>query len=124
MTTPIDVDMDKECGRCHEKGACKNGLCMKCIADSLKKNKAIGWLTMQKAKVEICNMLDEYHKEIDEAYVKADGDLNIPLGLKMAGTRMAGDVELTVSINFVESRIKHAVKLVVNEKQMSIPGVE
>lgn len=37
---------------------------------------------------------------------------------------MAGDVELTVSINFVESRVRHAVKLIVNEKQLTIPGVK
>ena len=123
MTTPIDVDMDKECGRCHKKGACKNGLCLSCVTDSLKRNKAIGWLTMFKAKQEIFNMLDEYHKEIDEAYVKADGELTVALGLKMSGTRLAGDIEITASINFVESRIKHSVKFVVNEKQMQIPGV-
>jgi len=121
----LEIDMDKECTRCNTAGVGKGGLCLQCVSELLKKAQfdAIGTLTLQKAKAEICNMIDEYHKEIDEAYVKADGELTVALGLKMAGTRMAGEVELIVSINFVESRIKHAVKILVNEKQIKIPGV-
>ena len=120
----LEIDMYKACLNCHEMGATESGQCIKCITASLKTDKVIGYLTLQKAKAELCAMIDEYHDEIDKAYIKADGDLTVALGLKMAGTRMAGEVELTVSINFVESRIKHAVKLTINEKQMKIPGVK
>ncbi len=119
----LDVHMDKECINCHKMGATDCGQCLKCLAKEFSKSMTIGFLTIQKAKAELCAMLDEYHHEIDKAYVKADGDLTVALGLKMAGTRMAGDVELTVSINFVESRIKHSIKLVVNEVQMGLPLV-
>lgn len=121
----LEIDMDKECERCHEMGATPSGLCLECIAEGLKKAKyqAIGILTIQKAKSEICAMLDEYHEEIDKAYVKAERDLAVALSVKLTPMRLAGEIELVVGINFVESRIKHAVKLVVNEKQMKIPGV-
>ncbi len=119
----LEINMDKTCLGCHKKGATESGQCLECITKALKTDKVIGFLAIQKAKAELCAMIDEYHKEIDEAYVKADGDLTVALGLKMAGTRVAGDVELTVSINFVESRIKHSVKLVVNEVQMGLPLV-
>jgi len=119
----LEINMDENCINCHEPGATESGQCIKCLAASLKSDKVIGLLTIQKAKAELCAMIDEYHHEIDKAYVKADGDLTVALGLKMAGTRMAGEVKLTVSINFVESRIKHAVELVVSENQMGLPGV-
>lgn len=118
----VKVDLEKECEKCGEAGATQAGMCLKCIA-KLFKGQAIGFVTIQQAKTELCELLDGFHKEIDEAYVKADGDLTVSLGVKMAGTRMAGEIELTVSINFVESRIKHAVRVKVNEKQMSLPGI-
>jgi len=119
----LEIDMNTKCSICSENGVTKSGLCLKCVAKKLK-GQAIGYSIIRQAQTELCYMLEEYQKEIDEAYIKADGDLTIALGLKMAGTRMAGEVELTVSINFVESRIKHAVKVTVNENQMQLPGME
>ncbi len=119
----VKVDLEKECEKCGEAGATQAGICLKCIA-KLFKGQAIGFVTIQQAKTELCALLDEYHKEIDESYLKADGDLTISLGLKLTGTRMAGEIELTVTISFVESRIKRTVKIKVNEKQMTLPGVK
>ena len=120
----LEVHMDKECINCHKMGATDCGQCLECLAKEFGKNMTIGFLTIQKAKAELCAMLDEYHHEIDKAYVKADGELVVDLKVKMKGTRMAGEVEMVVSIGFIESRIKHAVKLVINEVQMGIPGVK
>lgn len=75
----LEIDLDKECARCGEKGVTKSGKCVKCVSYALTAGKVIGFFTMVKAKTELCNMLDEYHKEIDEAYVKADGDLTVAL---------------------------------------------
>jgi hypothetical protein len=36
-TVVIHVDLDKKCMRCGKEGATQNGLCMKCIADGIKR---------------------------------------------------------------------------------------
>jgi len=36
-TVVIHVDLDKKCTRCGKGGATQNGLCMKCIADGIKR---------------------------------------------------------------------------------------
>lgn len=119
----INVDLGKECARCSEKGATRSGLCLKCLADTMV-NRTIGFKVIQQAQAEICAMLVEHAKEVDEAYVKADNDLTVALSLKLSPTRIAGEVELTVGINFVESRVKHAVKVIVDSKQRKLPGFE
>ena len=111
----IDIDMDKECGRCSEKGATRSGLCLKCVAEALK-NRTINFNVINQAQAEICAMFFEYAKEIDGAYIKADNDLTVALSLKLSPTRIANEVELIVGINFVESRIKHAIKVIVDAK--------
>jgi len=117
----LNIDMDKECARCSEKGATRSGLCLKCVADSYV-NRTIGFKVIQQAQAEISAMIEEYAEEIDKAYLKADNDLTVAFSLKLSPTRIAGEVELTVGINFVESRIKHAVKVVVDSKQRKLPG--
>lgn len=119
----VDIDMDKECARCSEKGATKSGLCLNCLAETMV-NRTISYKVIQQAQAEICAMLEEYAKEIDEAYIKADNDLTVAMSLKLSPTRIAGEVELIVGINFVESRVKHAIKVVVDSKQRPLPGFE
>lgn len=36
MNTVINIDMDKNCSRCGQPGACQNGLCLKCVGERLK----------------------------------------------------------------------------------------
>ena len=119
----VDIDLGKECNRCNEKGATKSGLCLKCLAETMV-NRTISYKVIRQAQAEISAMMEEYSKEIDEAYIKADNDLTVALSLKLSPTRIAGEIELIVGINFVESRIKHAVKVVVDSKQRKIPGFE
>lgn len=38
-TKTLEIDMDKECSQCGEKGVGEAGLCLKCIADKLKNEK-------------------------------------------------------------------------------------
>ena len=118
----LEIDMEKSCTACGRPGATKSGFCLPC-ATALK-GRAIGFFTLTRAKTELCALIDEAAKEIDEAYIKAEGDLTVALSLKLAGTRMAGEIETVATINFVEGRFKRAVKFVVNEKQMDLPGVE
>ena len=116
----LNIDTDKECSRCSEKGCItKSGLCVQCLSESLK-NRTINYNVIQQAQAEISAMLEEYSKEIDKAYVKAGNDLTVDFKLKLSPTRIAGEVELTVGINFVESRIKHLVKVVVDSKQQPL----
>lgn len=119
----IDIDLDKECNRCSEKGATKSGLCLKCLAETMV-NRTISYKVIRQAQAEIYAMLEEYAKEIDKAYIKAGDELTVDFKLKLSPTRIAGEVELIVGINFVESRIKHAVKVVVDSKQRKLPGFE
>ena len=126
-TPTIDIDMDKPCSACGEMGVTKSGLCIKCVTASLSAFKgrgAIGFLTLTSAKTEICALIDDAAKEIDEAYIKADGDLTVDLKLKLTGTKMAGEIKVVTSINFVESRFKRANEVMVNEKQMDLPGMK
>ena len=117
----LEIDMDKECSRCGDMGAAPNGLCLTCVA-SVFVGRTIGYNVIQQAKAEICAMIDEYADEIDKAYIKASNELAVSLGLKLSPTRIAGEVELVASINFVESRIKHAVKVTISERQRKLPG--
>ena len=33
----IEINLDKKCKRCGEKGATKNGLCLKCVTKALER---------------------------------------------------------------------------------------
>ena len=119
----LEIDMDKECERCGEKGTTKRGICLKCVADSIKKNQAIGYAVLQRAKAELCAMLDEYAEEIDKAYIQADNELTISLSVKLSPTKLAGEIAMVVGIKFTESKIDHKIKVIVNERQMSLQGM-
>ena len=117
----INIDMDKGCARCSEKGATKSGLCLKCVADSCV-NRTIGFKVIQQAQAEICAMIEEFAEDIDKAYIKADNDLTVPFTVQFKPTRIAGEIELIVGTNFVKDRIKHKIKVVVDSKQKKLPG--
>lgn len=121
----IEIDMDKECGRCSEKGAAPNGLCLKCVTERLKRgprHKAIHAEPMQKVKAEICAMFDEYHDEIDETFVNRDYDFRIPFFVRFFTKE--GKVKIEAGFDFYSGlRHKHSVEVVIDEKQMKIPGV-
>lgn len=97
-TPTLEIDMDKECG-------------------------AIGYAVLQQAKAELCAMLDKYAEEIDKAYIQAKNELTISLGVKLLPTKLAGEIAMVVGIKFIESKIDHKVKVIVNEKQMSLQGM-
>lgn len=120
-----DFDTDKKCSVCGRFGTNKDGLCLACVVLKGKHfwGRVIGFYTLIRAKTEICALIDGAAKEIDMAYIKAEGDLTVALSLKLAGTKMAGEVETIATINFVEGRFKRAVRFVVNEKQMDLPGM-
>lgn len=121
-TYHLKIDQNKECRKCHEKGVTPSGFCLDCITKMFKE-RTIGFVTIQQAKAELCALVDQYADEMDKAYVKASGELKVALGLTLVGTKMAGEVKLTASINFVESRIKDSTEVLVHEKQLGLPGV-
>ena len=117
----VDIDMDKECNRCSEKGATKSGLCLKCLAETMA-NRTISDKVIRQAQAEICAMMEEYAEDINKAYLKADNDLTVPFTVQFKPTRIAGEIELIVGTNFVKDRVKHKIKVVVDSKQRKIPG--
>jgi len=123
----LNIDMDKECARCPEKGVTKSGLCLKCVADNLIKSyegRTIGFNVIQQAQAEICAMLEEFAEDIDKAYIQADYELSVPFTVSFKPTRIAGEIELIVGTNFVKDRVKHKIKVVVDSKQRNLPGFE
>ena len=45
-TKTIEIDIDKECSQCGEKGVGESGLCLKCVAAELKKETSIELIKM------------------------------------------------------------------------------
>lgn len=119
----VDIDMDKECNRCSEKGATRSGLCLKCITETMA-NRTISYKVIRQAQAEICAMLEEFAEDIDKAYIQADNDLTVPFTVQFKPTRIAGEIELIVGTNFVKDRVKHKIKVVVDSKQRKLPGFE
>ena len=119
----VDINMDKECKRCSEKGATKSGLCLKCLAETMV-NRTISYKVILQAQAEISAMLEEFAEDIDKAYLQADNDLTVPFTVQFKPTRIAGEIELIVSTNFVKDRVKHKIKVIVDSKQRKLPGFE
>ena len=117
----MDIDLDKECWQCSEKGVTKSGLCLKCLAETMA-NRTISYKVIRQAQAEICAMLEEFAEDIDKAYKKADNDLTVPFTVQFKSTRIAGEIELIVGTNFVKDRVKHKIKVVVDSKQRKLPG--
>jgi len=122
-TYHLKIDQDKNCKKCGELGATPSGICLGCAA-KLFKEKTIGFVTIQQMKAEACHKIDEYAKEIDEAYVKADGEATVKVTSALSGTKMAGQVELKTTIAFVKDRINDSSKILVHESQLGLPGIE
>lgn len=117
----LNIDMDKECVRCSEKGTTKSGLCLKCLAETMA-NRTISYKVIRQAQAEICAMLEEFADDIDKAYLKANNELSVPFTVAFKPTRIAGEIELIVGTNFVKDRVKHKIKVVVDSKQRKLPG--
>jgi len=75
---------------------------------------------IDKAKAELSGLLDNYAVQICKAYVQNDDELTVSLSLKFSPGDAANSIELEVKINFVESKVKDSVKVLVNEKQIGL----
>jgi len=80
----------------------------------------IGFQSLDKAKTELNAMIDEYAEEINKAYLQNDNELTVSLSVKFSPGKAAGDIVMKAGITFVESKIKHSVELLVNERQLSL----
>jgi len=123
----IKIDMDAVCKKCGKKGAYENGLCMSCSIKPLKQalHRELSKMTMDielidRAKAELSGLLDNYAVQICKAYVQNDDELTVSLSLKFSPGDAANSIELEVKINFVESKVKDSVKVLVNEKQIGL----
>ena len=77
-----------------------------------------------KIKREIEGMIDtlltKNLEKINQAYLEADDSLSISFPVKLNPGKPGTGVEVEVTINFVESRVKETMKTTVNEKQIDM----
>lgn len=70
----------------------------------------------------IGSIIEMYAKQIEGAYRKNDGTLNIGLGLKLSPAD-GEDVKVEASITFTENKVKDSIEFTVCE-QPDLPGME
>lgn len=131
----IEINMDRPCIQCGKPGACKrrdgsDGLCLECttkvvtgittIFKGKVKDMDISDKMIKQAEAEISNLLEEHIAEINEAYIKAENELTISLGLKFVPGKGAGEIKMTTSIASADSKIKESntVTFDINQKQL------
>ena len=72
-------------------------------------------------KAIISGLLDDYQTEIEVAFEKM-GELSISLPVKIKDGPKGNEV--IVGISFFTGKIKEDVKIVVDEKQLNLPGID
>lgn len=129
----IEINMDRPCIQCGKPGACKrrdgsDGICLECAAKiatgitTIFKGKVkkmdINDKMLKQAEAEISNLLDKHIEHINKAYLDTENELTISLGLKFGSGKGAGEIKMTTSITFVESKIKESntVTFDINQK--------
>ena len=65
-------------------------------------------------------LVKDYQKEIEAAYLRADGGLTIGFQLKIDPAKYGSGIDLEMAINFVAERIKDKTTSSINEKQMEL----
>ena len=123
----LEINEDVKCKMCGKGGAVKTeksdkfGLCLTCVNKQIfnigRFVLTIGAKTIEKAKEEIGGLLDTYHESINKAYLQCDNDLTVSLSIKLQPGRPANSVAMTVTISYVESKVKAGSKILIEEKQ-------
>ena len=65
-------------------------------------------------------LLTMHQSELDSAYLKAEGALNVSLGLKFKPNETEGGVDVDASISFYTEKVKDSIMRTVDDKR---PGL-
>ena len=63
-------------------------------------------------------LLEQYHLEIDKAYLNSDPDLTVSLSVKYTPDK--DGIKLTTGITFVKDKCKESISVVVDPKQIPL----
>ena len=66
----------------------------------------------------LTGLLQDYHREIDEAYQHADPALDVKLTVKYAPDK--DGIKLTTGITFVKDKAKNSISVVIDPKQREL----
>ncbi len=114
----VEIDMDKKCKKCGKGGAVHNGICLTCVADTIKVNPFKKGL--RKISISIGDLIDMHIKDLEEAWANC-GDsepLSISFSVKMALKDGKGISE--VGISFTKEKVKDSCRVEWDPKQMNL----
>ena len=63
----------------------------------------------------LTGLLQDYHREIDTAYLNSEPDLTVSLSVTYSPDK--DGVKLTTGISFVKEKIKNSISVVIDPKQ-------
>ena len=63
-------------------------------------------------------LLDDYHREIDTAYLNSDPDLTVSMSVKYAPDK--DGIKLTTGISFIKEKAKNSISVVIDPKQLPL----
>ena len=89
----IEIDMDKECSKCHEKGATHNGLCLSCNTDLIIGHETEVRKFLDDKKAKEANMLDAVSFEGVVSTTSTNWPKNITRIAVTATYAEAGEIE-------------------------------
>lgn len=117
----IEINEDRACSKCGEKGALKNGLCMTCAAARQGIFLGpIGEKTILAISGQVVEMLGAYLNNVNSAYHQED---KVTLGFTTNVEPGKGkELKITTKLSFVESRVKDERETWVNEAQGELFG--
>ena len=75
-------------------------------------------IILNQAKQMIEGLLDDYNREIDEAYLNCDPDLTINITVKFAPNK--DGIKVGAGISFVKEKIKNSISVVIDDKQLNL----
>jgi hypothetical protein len=99
----INIDGNKTCPRCGEKGVTDRGICMACIAKELAAG--VGPKTLLQIQRQVEELFDTYQEKISLAIKKNENKLTVAFNVELA-LSPNNNVAVQTSIGFVESKIK------------------
>lgn len=80
----------------------------------------IGEKTIAKTVQMLERHLRDYKKDMNEAYLKAEGPLDVTLKAKYSAPQNGDGTKIDTSITFVAEKIKDSMKATVDEKQREL----
>jgi hypothetical protein len=114
----IVIDHNKKCSQCGDAGATQNGLCLGCIADTIKVNPFLKGL--YKIPRSIGDLIGMHVKDLEEAWANC-GDsepLSISFSVKMGMKDSRGITE--VGISFTKEKVKDSCQTEWDPKQINL----